>query len=147
MAYCTLANILGIVPNNDLVQLTDDSVPAQIVVTANVDQAIADAGELIDGYLRGRYTLPLSPVPGLITTLTGDIAVYRLYARRVKITPPEGVTERYKNALKLLEQIQSGKIALGAGALQGGGSTPALSGGAEFDAPDRVFTRTTLNDY
>ena len=147
MPYCTLADILGIVPNNDLIQLTDDSVPAQFVVTANVDKAIADSGELIDGYLRGRYTLPLAPLPGLITTLSGDIAVYRLYARRVKITPPEGVSERYKNALKLLEQIQTGKVALGADALSASGITPAMSGGAEYVAPDRTFTRDNLKDY
>lgn len=143
--YCGLADIRATVPENDLVQLTDDAMPPVAVNQANVDRAITDAGELIDGYLRGRYTLPLSPVPGLINTLAADVAIYRLYARRIKLTPPEGVTERYKNARKLLEQIQSGKISLGA-ENTGGGVTPE-TGGPQFVAPDRVFSRDTLGDY
>lgn len=143
--YCTLTDIRATVPQNDLVQLTDDSTPAVAVNQVNVDRAITDAGELIDGYLRGRYPLPLSPVPGLINTLAADVAIYRLYARRIKLTPPEGVTERYKNAQKLLEQIQSGKISLGSEGL-GGVATPEI-GGPQFAAPDRVFSRDSLGDY
>lgn len=143
--YCGLADIRATVPENDLVQLTDDAMPPVAVNQVNVDRAITDAGELIDGYLRGRYTLPLSPVPGLINTLAADVAIYRLYARRIKLTPPEGVTERYKNAQKLLEQIQSGKISLGA-ENTGGVVTPE-TGGPQFTAPDRVFSRDTLGDY
>ncbi len=143
--YCALTDLQAIVPNNDLVQLTDDAIPPAAIVQANVDRAIADAGELIDGYLRGRYSLPLNPVPGLIKTLAGDIAVYRLYARRVKLTPPEGVSERYRNSLKLLEQIQMGKVALGAEAVTGAVTPEA--GGPQVSAPDRVFTRSGLRDY
>ncbi|SDH91923.1 DUF1320 domain-containing protein, partial [Roseospirillum parvum] len=36
--------------------------------------ALADATALIDGYLRGRYALPLSPVPALVTALACDLA-------------------------------------------------------------------------
>jgi len=143
--YCTQADILATVPTTDLIQLTDDAVPPTAVNEANVAKAIADAGELIDGYLRGRYTLPLSPVPGLINTLAADVAIYRLYARRIKLTPPDGVVERYKNAQKILEQVQGGKISLGAEST-GGGVTPE-SGGPQYSAPDRVFTRDTLGDY
>lgn len=145
MPYCTLNDIQATVPANDLIQLTDDTVPPVAVNQVNVDRAITDAGELIDGYLRGRYTLPLSPVPGLVNTLAADVAIYRLYARRIKLTPPEGVTERYKNALKILEQIQLGKITLGSESA-GGDVTPA-TGGAQFVAPSRVFTRESLEDY
>jgi phage gp36-like protein len=143
--YCTLADIQATVPVNDLIQLTDDTVPPATVNQMNVDRAITDAGELIDGYLRGRYTLPLSPVPGLINTLAADVAVYRLYARRIKLTPPEGVTERYKNALKILEQVQAGKITLGAEST--GGEVTPVAGGPQFTGSERVFTREALGDY
>lgn len=143
--YCTLADIQATVPASDLIQLTDDTVPPAAVNQVNVDRAITDAGELIDGYLRGRYALPLSPVPGLINTLAADVAVYRLYARRIKLTPPDGVTERYKNALKILEQIQAGKITLGAEST--GGDVTPVAGGPQFTGSDRVFTRETLGDY
>jgi len=144
MTYCTIADLEKIVPNQDLIELTDDTVPAATIVTANVDKAIADAGELIDGYLRANYSLPLTPAPGLINTLAADIAVYRLYARRVKLTPPEGVAERYKNALKLLDQIQKGTIKLGAGAAS---TSEAISESVSVSADDRIFTRTTMEKY
>jgi phage gp36-like protein len=144
MAYCTLDDLKKIVPEQDLKQLTDDAIPAASIVTENVDRAISDAGELIDGYLRDRYALPLSPVPGLIGTLAADIAVYRLYARRAKLDPPEGVQERYRNALKLLEQIQKGLIALGAGSV----TTPGVSSDTvSVSAGIRIFTQETMKGY
>lgn len=143
MAYCTLDDIKKTVPNNDLLQLTDDTVPPAAINQANVDRAIADASELIDGYLRGRYNLPLNPVPGLVNTLSADIAIYRLYARRVKLTPPEGVSERYKDAVKLLEQIQRGLISLSG---QTTGDVPD-TGGVKVSSPGRVFTRDALGGY
>ena len=144
MIYCTIADLEKIVPSQDLIELTDDTVPAVAVVTANVDKAIADAGEMIDGYLRARYSLPLTPAPGLINTLACDIAVYRLYARRVKLTPPEGVAERYKNALKLLGQIQKGEISLGAGSSP---TSEASNDSVSVSADDRLFTRKTMEKY
>ncbi|OPY07251.1 MAG: hypothetical protein A4E68_01933 [Syntrophaceae bacterium PtaB.Bin095] len=145
MAYCTQNDLEKILPELDLIQLTDDTIPPAKINADNVARAISDAGELIDGYLRERYALPLDPVPGLLNTLAADIAVWRLYARRANIEPLEGVKERYKNALKLLEQIRDGGIALGAGAL----TTPENGGGsvAVSTPGDRVFTRTTLENY
>jgi phage gp36-like protein len=144
MAYCTQGDLEKIVPGQDLIELTDDAVPPAQIVTANVDRAISDAGELIDGYLRDRYALPLAEVPGLIGTLAADIAVYRLYARRAKLDPPEGVQERYKNALKLLEQIQKGLICLGVGSVP----TPeAPSDSVLVSAGQRIFTQRTLRGY
>ncbi|WP_310601201.1 DUF1320 domain-containing protein [Desulfobulbus sp.] len=143
--YCAANDIRSIMPEMDLIELTDDTIPPVSANDEVIDRAITDAGELIDGYLRGRYTLPLAPVPRLLNTLAADVAVYRLYARRLRLTPPEIVTERYKNVLKILEQIQAGKISLGA-ETSGGGVVPS-AGGPQCTTPDRVFTRETLRDY
>lgn len=141
--YCTLTDITGAIPADDLIELTDDA-STGAVNQAVIDLAIADAGELLDGYLRGRYSLPLVPAPGLLKTLAVDVAVWRIYSRRVRLALPEAIDARYKNAIKLLEQIQSGKINLGIGAIV----TPQpASSGPQFSAPDRVFTRDTLSDY
>lgn len=129
-----------------MIELTDDMIPAQTIIAANVNKAISDAGEMIDGYLRARYALPLSPVPGLISTLACDIAVYRLYARKVKLTPPEGVSERYKNALKQLEQIQKGGMTLGvADTVTPESDMDGIS--VNTSADDRIFTRDTMKGY
>jgi phage gp36-like protein len=142
--YCTIDNIKGIMSEQDLIELTDDSIPSQVIVSANVNKAISDAGEMIDGYLRARYSMPLLPVPGLIATLACDIVAYRLYARRAKLTPPEGVSERYRNALKLLGQIQKGEIDLGVGAA----NTPEVGDSAEATSSERrIFTRKTMRGF
>jgi phage gp36-like protein len=143
--YCTLADIQAVIPEQDLVELTDDSLPPAVVDQIKVNRAISDAGELIDGSLRGRYSLPLSPAPGLINTLAVDLAIYRLYSRRIRLTPPEVVGERHKEALKLLEQIRNGRVSLGAENV-GGAPTPD-AGGPQISVPDRVFSRDTLEDY
>jgi phage gp36-like protein len=145
MPYCTLDDILAAMPEQDLIELTDDAPTAEMVDTLRVEAAIAGAGELIDGYLRGRYVLPLSPVPLLLNTLAVDITRYRLYGLRIRITPAEMVVQSYKDAIKLLEQIQVGKVSLGTEAI-GGGVAPA-TGGVQVTAPDRVFTRENLGDY
>jgi len=144
--YCTLADIQAIVPAQDLIELTDDdSLPPVAIDQTKVNRAITDAGELIDGYLRGRFTLPLSPVPGLINTLAVDMVIYRLYSRRFKLTPPDVVKARHGEAMQILEQVRTGKISFGM-ENTGGAETPD-AGGPVVNAPDRVFTRDSLEDY
>jgi phage gp36-like protein len=141
MAYCTITDIEA--PEEDLIDLTDDG-DTGVVNQEVVDKAIATAGELIDGYLRGRYTLPLDPVPGLLTALAADITLYRLYARRPRLTIPESLDGRYKNALKLLSEIQKGTVTLGAGTPEAPVTAPAVS---QVQAPERIFTDDMLSKY
>lgn len=141
--YCSTVDINAAIPADDLVELTDDShlgIADQVVI----DQAIADAGELVDGFLRGRYTVPLDPVPGLLKTVATDITVWRIYSRRVRLTLPEAIDARYKNALKLLDQIQAGKISLGTGTPD---TAVTSTAGAEYSGSERVFTRETMRGY
>lgn len=144
MAYCTLDDIKKLIPEQFIAQLTDDAVPSDDPDTDKVDKAIADAGELIDGYLRSRYDLPLSPVPGLIGKLAVDIAVYNLYSRRPEGEMPETVKDRYRDALRVLEAIQAGKVTLGTTS----GTTPEPGQyKSNKDSCDRVFTDEVLNKY
>lgn len=81
MPYCTLGDIKDHIPEANIIQLTDDE-GLGVVNQSRVDKAITTADSVIDGYLRGRYSLPLSTVPELIKTIAIDIAVYKLYERR-----------------------------------------------------------------
>ena len=143
MPYCTLADITDRIPEENLIQLTDDENEGA-VNEDRVTAAIGDADELIDGYLRGRYTLPLDPIPALITKLSIDLAVFNLYSRKLELVMPEAMSDRYKNAVKVLEHIQSGKISLGTEA----GNTPEPG---EYKtnktASDRMFPKTELEKY
>ena len=110
MNYCTLADIDA--SNTDLVDLTDDNGSGGIDQTV-IAKAIANVGELIDGYLRGRYSLPLNPIPGLLVPLAADMALYSLYARKPRLSIPDSLDKKNSGAIKILENIQNGKILLG----------------------------------
>jgi phage gp36-like protein len=146
MPYCTQADILGVIPEQELIQLTDDLIPPVMINAAVVDQAIAQAESLINGYIGGRYQLPLVTVPELVKTFALDITVYKIYLRRKKKTPLEGVKAAYEDAMKQLRDVQSGKLFLGVDQL---GTSPAgvTGDGVDFVAGSRTFTRDTLGDY
>lgn len=82
-----------------------DGLDADQVIAA----AIAGAGEIIDGYLAGGgYGLPLDPAPALISEIALDIAWYKLWTGAI----PDDVATRYKDALRQLADIQSGRLVL-----------------------------------
>jgi phage gp36-like protein len=141
--YSTLADITDRIPEENLIQLTDDE-SLGAVNEARVSSAIGDADVLIDGYLRGRYPLPLDPVPALIKKLSIDIAVFNIYSRKLELEMPDAMSDRYKNAVKVLEHIQSGKISLGTSE----GNTPEPG---EYQtnktSTDRMFPKTVLDGF
>jgi phage gp36-like protein len=144
MPYCTFNDIKDQIPEANIIQLTDDE-GFGVVNQARVDKAISTADSIIDGYLRGRYSLPLSTVPELIKTIAIDIAIFKLYERRLELEMPEAMMARYKNALKMLEQIQKGLIKLGiespdTGPGQGHYKTNKTAG-------DRLFNKSLLERF
>jgi len=106
-----------------------------------IDAAIAAGGETIDAYIGGRYELPLTSTPPLLTRICADLARYELYSDAV----PELVQQRHDAAIKLLQAIQSGKATLGLAEA----SQPAPSDAPATDpnAPDRTFTTGSLEDF
>ena len=144
MAYCTLDDIKSKrIPETTLINLTDDE-DLGVVAEAVVEGIIGDVDELIDGYLRGRYSLPLDPVPGIVKALSADIAVYNLYGRRAEFDIPKAVGEKFAAAMKILDGIQAGKIALGSAGVQAG--TPS-GAGAQTSGNARVFTRDSMKGF
>ncbi len=112
MPYCSLEDIKQAIPEKNIIELTDDAGTGTIEQN-RVNDAISYADQLIDGYLRGRYTVPLNPVPELIKRLAADLAVFHLYSRRFELNMPEAMLQRRKEIIRLLEQIQKGFIKLG----------------------------------
>lgn len=73
-----------------------------------VESAIQDATEEIDGYLAGRYELPLPDVPNNLKRLACDIARYYLYFEQ----PTELVEKRYEQAIDYLKMVANKKAHL-----------------------------------
>ena len=80
---------------------------------AVVDKAISHACQVADGYLAGRYALPLQSVPTLLNTWCGDIARYWLHKRRINASEkPKTLQTADDDALKMLNLVQNGKMHL-----------------------------------
>ena len=73
-----------------------------------VQTALQDATEEINGYIGGRYPLPLPNVPSNLNRIACDIARYRLYFEQ----PSEHVTKLYDDAVAFLKRVQDKKADL-----------------------------------
>lgn len=109
--YCTLDDIEKHTSTPTLIQLTSDD-GQEIVDKTVVEEALLYSSALIDGYLRGRYSLPLDICFPLLRVLAVDLSVYRLYSRRMRNEMPEVIETAYKNAIATLRDIQKGVISL-----------------------------------
>ncbi len=114
MRYCSLADLQLAIPPQTLIQLSNDDESAAEMNVAVVEEAVRQAEELVDAYLRGRYNLPLSPVPSVVKDATVNLARHWLYARRPEGSElPDAVTRTYKASLHILESIRTGKLTIG----------------------------------
>jgi len=142
MAYSIQDDILNQIDEAALIQLTDDAGAGEVDDDI-VARAIADADATIDAYCQGRYTVPLSPVPEKVRQISVDIAIYNLYSRRADLGMPDVRTDRNKEAVRFLEKVAAGTIALGA-------STPAPANTGDtvsIDYNDRTFTRDKMSGF
>lgn len=140
MPYCTQDDILAMMDEAELIQATDDD-GAGIIGASKVAQAIAQADAEIDGYLGGRYAVPLSPAPAVLLHMSVDMAIYHILSRR--LGAPEHRKDRYKNAVAFFKSVAKGDVSLGANDPDGTGET----GRPEFEGPSRIFSRTTMAGY
>lgn len=126
--------------------------PADVAIAdealAVIEAQLQAASNLIDGYLVVRkpvpYTVPVSPVPPILSTWTQWIARYLLHKDRVNTEDrSDPVVRNYRDALKFLDLVRDGKFSLGAA----DPLPPPSAGEVDFVAPDRVFTMDTLRDF
>lgn len=113
MRYCTRGDIGNAIPEMTLIQLSNDD-PAAMSPNENViEDGVRQAEELVDGYLRGRYNLPLDPVPTVLRDAVVYLARHWLYQRRPEGALPDAVKDSRKDTIKLLESIRDGVVTLG----------------------------------
>lgn len=109
---------------------------------ARINDAMADAVALIDGFLGKRGYLPLATVPGIVNTWCRAITRYFLHQHRLNADDKDPITRDYKDALRLLQLTADGKFSLGL-------EDNLVSTGAgmpEFTQGSTVF-RDALKDY
>lgn len=140
MTYATKQNLIDRFGQVEIAQLTDRSAGTTIDDTV-VSRALEDADAMINGYLQGRYTLPLASVPAMLVTVACNIARYQLFEDRVT----EIVRQRYEDAIAWLKDVAAGRVALGLDAA--GDETQQETGTVDYEANDRVFDQDSLASF
>lgn len=112
MGYCALADIRRLIEDRHIITLSNDDPAADKPNQPAVKAAIEQADRLIDSYAGLQRTVPLSPVPELVRTLSATLAVFFLYRRRGQV--PEIWEQQYRNDCAVLQKIGEGKLVFGA---------------------------------
>ena len=129
MAYCSYNDLVLAFGENEVVNMLDrdrDGTEDDGVA----DDGIAFASDLIDGYLRERYSLPISSVPRNLVGVACDIARYRYYQDQ----PTDLVVMRYQAALDWLRDVSRGVVNIEI-------IDEPISNFIASSTPEQVFTR------
>lgn len=110
MPYATVTDLQDRLGEARLVQLTDiGDPPLGLVNTAVAQKALDDADAEIDGYLVGRYALPLAdPVPAVLRVHALTLAHFRLLGPQVD----EATRDETKAARDYLMKVATGAVVL-----------------------------------
>ena len=131
-------------PNRDLVQLTNEDPTITTINTTVLQQALDDASAEIDGYLGGRFTLPLSDPPMVLHRLACDVAIYRLQSLR-PIHDLADARRRYDDAIAMLSKVADGTMSLGIAA--DGEQVASASGAEQVAGSARMFNRKAMKGF
>ena len=140
MAYCSEDDLLKMIPQSELAELTAESgeVPDSLIIM----DAISKAGAEIDSYLGVRYVVPLATPPAQVKALAVDLAIYHLYSRRSVVPPVR--QQKYEAAVAFLKQAAAGQLVI----VGPQGELPTVAKGvAEATSAIRAFTRDTQADW
>lgn len=138
MSYCAKSDLVARYGAQELAQLTDE-VAAHVPDDTEITAACDEASSLIDGYVAGRYVVPLSPVPPMVKSWACAIARRLLWKDRA--LPDSAVAVAYEDALTALREVAKGVLRLPASS----GEASAASGGSvNVISADQVFTDELL---
>ena len=137
--YATLADLIARAGQSEIDQLADRD-GANGPDADVIEEALADASSLIDGYVATKYPLPLTQTPPLLKTWATSIAIYLLH----RFGAPDHIRTDYEDALSGLEDVAAGRVTLPvAGTPQAAPTTGTHAG----YAPPPVFTPDKLRGW
>lgn len=145
--YCEKQDLINGLSDRAVTAFAKDAADdTELIIDARIDAAITKACDVTDGYLRGKYALPLANVPGIVKSLAVDLALYFLASRKGirEGTPEENLRVKYEDAVRYLRDIQAGKADIGIPNDEGV-STPST--GATVSAPAKIFDDTFWNGW
>lgn len=141
MSYTSQDDLVERYSLNMMLNLTDRTDPPAGEIDAGaVARALADTDATIDGFIKGRYRLPLAETPALLRDLAQAIAIYKLHRE----TASEKVRRDYDDALKMLKQISDGVVRLD---VEGVEPESSGSNGVKFSDRPRDMTPDNMKGF
>ena len=144
MPYATPQDLIDRLGAREATALSDRFATGQPDL-AVLAQALALAQDEVNGYVGRRYALPLATgtgalaaVPSMLTRLSVDVARYRQTGTEIMET--EAIRNRFKDAVKVLEQIADGRVSLGDLMLATAGGPASVGGNSAVRAPIKAFS-------
>lgn len=104
--YAQLTDLVARFGDEEIVQLTDRTNNDQID-EAVANDALDEAEAEVEGYLRGRYPLPLQSAPRQVKDV-----ILHLARERLDPNPPDVVMQRAREAREMLKAISGGRVQL-----------------------------------
>lgn len=139
IVYATFEDMKARFSEADLIQLAD--VAAIADAQPYVDQKLAKAGAIVDGYVSAFYGDRSNlPVPPLLTECACDIAYHAMFRREAT----EKATKDRDAAIATLRDVAKGTIKIDGGDIN---AQPARPGAVLFQGNDRVFGRGNMDGF
>ncbi|KNY13610.1 hypothetical protein AKG11_28145 [Shinella sp. SUS2] len=140
--YATVADMIARFGETQMIRLSrPEDRTAETVDVDKVMTALADATGVINGYVRGRYLVPIAVPPVEIVRATCTLARYDL-AQGEHTDPSEEMGKGRKEVISWLENIAKELVHLDLPAAAPAG--PAVGSGPRMSDRPRVFTDETL---
>lgn len=116
-----------------------------------IEREISRVDGIINGYLRGRYALPLPEIPPELAGYAEDMSIARIYGCMPERTVPEDITRAAKEAVAWLRDVQKGLATLSIETLApaGSASEPGTTGFFRTNKTkaDRIFSDSVLDRF
>lgn len=153
--YSSIEAISKKVNQVELIKLVNDENRSEVDLTnpddlcvIRINEIIAETDEFIDGYISGKYNLPLSIAPKVIKKISTELSLIELKKRRLGDNFPESLDKERIYLLKMLKDIQTGILKLA----EIKESEDEISGKGSFvqtskTKEDRLFSKDLLNRY
>ena len=139
MGYVTVEAMLAKFGEKELIDLTSSGGFSIAINFDKLQLALDAANSEIDGYLSGRYELPLQTVPAFLVSLGCDMAHF--HASVGETLETTRTKTRYEIANKNLINISKGLVALGGAPAGASAPAPTSSNNVMWSVGRRDFGR------
>lgn len=143
--YATVTDMIARFGETHLIRLSrPEDRNAETVDVEKIERALTDVSGVIDGYIRGRYLVPIASPPVEIVRAACVLARYEL-AQGEHMEPSEEMSKARKETITWLENISKELINLDVPAALASG--PAVGSGPRMSDRPRIMSLDSLRGF